>query len=114
MEILDEKLSSLSQASKAMVPKQAIEKAIEGGWIHSGNQHIENPCWEITALYPSFWHALDKALGWSEEHFISCAIWKTGDCDCSAKDEWKEKAKEFYDLILEGKDTAEFWEGILK
>lgn len=103
-----------------MIPKQAIEKAIEGGFKINpvilnewGGVIMHDLACELTCD-PSFWQALGKALEWSEEHFTSCAIWKTGECDCSAKDEWKEKAKEFYDLILERKDTTAFWEEILK
>jgi hypothetical protein len=97
-----------------MIPKQAIERAIEGGWGAIGWRLWQHEQFEVIALDPTFWQSLGKALEWSEEHFTSCAIWKTGECDCSAKDEWKEKAKEFYDLILERKGTTAFWEEILK
>ena len=110
-----------------MIPKQAIEKAIEGkfDWrdllgvreelsLQEDHFGMMQRDWWRLSLTPSFWQALAKALELSEEHFTSCAIWKTGECDCSAKDEWKEKAKEFYDLILERKGTTAFWEEILK
>lgn len=53
-----------------MIPKLAIEKAIEGGW-HSGD--TENASYWVKqaevfpakiTLDPAFWRGLGKALGW--------------------------------------------------
>ena len=69
-----------------MIPKKAIERAIEGGWQPSAHRSrtLYNTAtrWlqeAITvsasiseaeiALDPSFWQSLGKALGWSEEDF---------------------------------------------
>lgn len=72
-----------------MIPKQAIKKAIEGGWEPS--EFRERAYWRtrrpirplnrhqlsasITlheiALDPTFWQALGKALGWAAQNSIS-------------------------------------------
>ncbi len=113
-----------------MIPKSAIEKAIEGGakispnWKYnkdgiywSKNQYIT---WEEIALDPTFWQALGKALGWDFEELICKACgkdecgrgWHCG--TTQAKQTWINEARRFYDLILTGQPTDKFWEEILK
>lgn len=108
------------------IPKSAIERAIEGGW-HSEYpdcQIITCSDWYITvgsnqlnckgtasssvALDPTFWRALGEALGW-ELYTPSYEY----DGEVSYHATWHEKAKQFYDLILKGKDTMEFWKELL-
>lgn len=98
------------------IPKEAIEKAIEGGWRSEYlNCHIiTHSDWYITvgdsrfsckgepastvALDPSFWQSLGKALGWStmENHQQS-----------------RREALRYYYLILTRGDTKKFWDELL-
>ena len=108
-----------------MIPKQAIEKAIEGGWhselgldgvneygayFNDGLYHYRP---QEIALDPSFWQALGKALGWtdySEEHYTD-----SRDRTYSRTHKtWWLNASRFYDLILTGGDTDAFWRGVLE
>lgn len=118
-----------------MIPKLAIEKAIEGGWMpylavkldnvggkaayffykYNEEQSIpSNGIWltEI-ALDPTFWQALGKALGWNE--FEAKESWKnyaTGEVLKVGRDH--REAHAFYDLILTGGDTEAYWNELLK
>jgi hypothetical protein len=96
-----------------MIPKQAIEKAIEGGWkesleidkvveisdlapgnpdfyrvggfaLHHADMHWLYPSTEI-ALDPSFWRSLGKVLGWVKKEYM--------------KDVWLFEAEEFRDAF---------------
>lgn len=75
-----------------MIPKQAIEKAIEGGWKNSENIY---PHWSVIAFDKTFWQALGKALGWEEL-------------------DWIPYGQHFAKVILTGGDTEAFWKEILK
>lgn len=118
-----------------MIPREAIERAIKGGWepceftpiteVKTNEGPTGNPnseatfCWlrnvegegcgfpiaEI-ALDPSFWQSLGKSLGWTEkeEFFFKEDRWTKG---------WHNEALKFYDLILTGRSTDEFWKEIL-
>jgi hypothetical protein len=92
-----------------MIPKQAIEKAIEGGWLEANQpwlqQHLMSDSYHI-ALDPSFWQALGKALG-KENHMEALAH----DWDVPW---WRGQALNFYDLILTGDDTEKFWADLLQ
>jgi hypothetical protein len=74
-----------------MIPKQAIEKAISGGWGNYRKEEADRGGYKI-ALDPSFWSALFGG----------------------ATATWKYQASVFFKLIMDGKDTTEFWKGILK
>lgn len=123
-----------------MIPKQAIEKAIEGGWkplktivVHDTDAFEQIDYQTIVfyngtnvelgapigrrnlysiALDPTFWQALGKVLRWAE------TITNTDVCtECLDNYKpvgWHQNALRFYDLILTGKSTEEFWEEILK
>lgn len=98
-----------------MIPKNAIEKAEEGGW----KPEVSN--WESTphsylyeysfVLSPDFWQSLGKSLGWEEirneeRPYLSYnqgLMWG-----------WEAVAHRFYDLILTEKSTDEFWYNLLK
>jgi hypothetical protein len=80
-----------------MIPKAAIEKAIEGGW------RLPQPCEHDgikfyhtgdTALDPSFWQALGKALGWSDWGYVPMA-------------------ENFFMLVIRERLTEKFWEELL-
>ncbi len=91
------------------IPKEAIEKAIEGGWREDDADFInlalswrndEDVRWEQIALDPSFWKCLGKALGWKESK-----RWGDGLPDVP----WRDNAHRFYDLILTNTPTDEYW-----
>ncbi len=123
------------------IPKQAVEKAIEGGWrgvttwndnpnydifvqdeligsrLPSGHTDTKN--WTEVALDPTFWQALGKALGWDEDPYRDPigTVWEKTDHKGNSVrylDDWNNAALCFYDLILAGGDTEKFWEEILK
>jgi len=86
-----------------MIPKVAIEKAIEGGWndrlyrVDMGNRSVWTHS-EALVLDPAFWQALGRALGWEEYH------WKHD----------RTTQHRFYDLVLTGGDTEAYWNELLK
>lgn len=104
-----------------MIPKEAIKKAIEGGWkkeiavhytdftsddeeVAFGNPDTEEVItWghEQVALDPSFWQSLGKALGRKKKR------------NFGFENDWHSAATQFYDLILTGGDTKTFWDGLL-
>jgi hypothetical protein len=117
-----------------MIPREAIEKAIEGGWKESmevdkvvvtpppffGNPdftqigivvlHHADQYWIISlaevALDPAFWRALGKALGWEDdEQGVFRAAYSLY--------MWHFHARTFCDTILTGGDTKKFWDDIL-
>lgn len=82
-----------------MIPKSAIEKAIEGGYPRN-SELLDTYCTHGIALDPTFWQALAKVGLYTKSP--------------RTVDPWKRTAREFYDLILTGGDTEKFWEEILK
>lgn len=98
------------------IPKEAIEKAIEGGWttpllranpkadiaglLDTGHFEREQ---EKIALDPSFWQALGKALGWRLE-----------DDKWSSPRHWRKFVHRFLDVVLTSGDTDGFWSELLK
>lgn len=98
------------------IPKEAIEKAITGGWTPEGmdglNIQFRNKSINFyvsgfldvkgtfifthqeIALDPTFWQALGKALRWHPDFCFAAA-------------------HRFYDLILQSKDTDDFWQELL-
>ena len=115
-----------------MIPKQAIEKAIDAGWVYrQGLSFVrfevhtmghpwmkawfgpeQSDIWqevalEEIALDASFWSALGKALHWemSPLYFHQALEGKYTEAGI--------KAHHFYDLILTGQDTAPFWDEVL-
>lgn len=114
-----------------MIPTEAIEKAIEGGWAPwppvwgetvFKKLDITRAWWRnpITkrrvsivltkiALDPSFWQSLGKALGWA----TGTATDGSG-TEYEWPHEWRNTAIQFYDLILTGDDTKKFWDDLLK
>lgn len=104
-----------------MIPRIAIEKAIEGEYGgYSGNvakgqipmkaavEDIERRSTsEKVALDPLFWQALGKALGWGYKDMVDPT-------EHYSQEEWQDKAHDFYDLILDGYDPELFWQEVLK
>lgn len=102
-----------------MIPKEAISRAIEEGW---GVGKTETPR-ELIPLFlqehpereyqvildPEFWQALGKSCGWDEGK-IERELYPKWPWQWM----WQHIAHEFYDLILTGCSTDEFWEEILK
>lgn len=95
------------------IPREAIEKATEGGWLFFSTP-VDLPMVEKAkheavhvadiALDPTFWQALGKGVNVDK-------IW---DIEVAGKKLWMFKAWQFYDLILQGKSTDEFWQELLK
>lgn len=117
-----------------MISKQAIKKAIEGGWGR-GKTDIplelmplflaEHPEREYqVALDPTFWRALGRVLGWGtcnrDTDVLLCKRCGASDMYIQAHPDeicgadYKQYAHDFYDLVLTGGDTEKFWEEILK
>ena len=113
------------------IPKEAIEKAIEGGW-HSEYpdcQILTHSSWYLmvgssrlsckgtplstVALDPTFWQSLGKSLMWTEKTLV----YEDDDMEDGTNDVWQKtwlfNAHRFYDLVLEGKDTDDFWQKLL-
>jgi hypothetical protein len=103
-----------------MIPKLAIEKAIEGGWEHSiggvqlgiENGEAGHSLFEYAfVLDPNFWTCLGKSLGWKDtDSYDTAQGWRTV---MRGKQEWVYHAYRFYDLTHQGKSTDEFWQEIL-
>lgn len=120
-----------------MIPKQAIEKAIEEGWILRGgfkahriellptahpsigywfrdnttpHEFCERVDWEEIALDPIFWQALGKALGWYEWPLKHRPV-DLADLDFKCP---LCNAHRFYDLILTEGEPEQFWKELLK
>jgi len=101
-----------------MIPKSAIKKAVSGGWnssyLPNDEEYWTREHFCVVALDLSFWQALFPWTGF-DGHYIKCALYEKQDedCNCSKKEEWKEKAHHFYDLILTGGNTEKFWQELL-
>lgn len=92
------------------IPKNVIEKAIEGGWEPSAYELgstalLRDFEWQIFALDPTFWQCLGKSLDWRTI--------KHSDLIGHETVQWNNYAHHFYDLILQGKPTEEFWQSLL-
>lgn len=83
-----------------MIPERAYELAKSGGW--EGWKLLSVRSWQENALDPEFFQALGKALGWNSTDF--------GNYEAP---DWLLYAHRFYDLILTGKSTDDFWKEIL-
>lgn len=110
-----------------MIPKQGIEKAIEGGWkgdlryktqypeVKEGSGDVliwyvdtvnhewtfDRLSFQEIALDSTFWQALGKALWWKD------------DVAMREFEDWRNHAHRFYDLVLTSGDVGKFWEDIL-
>lgn len=86
----------------------AIRIAIEkGGYKRTGFPDdvlerfaLNNPPYIL--MDADFWQALGKALGWENCKFPLCS-----------KTHWKEHAHEYFDLVLTGGDTEQFFKDLI-
>jgi hypothetical protein len=124
----------------SLIPKEAIEKAVEGGWEAFG--HCSPTCPEpatfevsVDGLYIVFHednsivdYAIDQVVYPVERIAFSASFWQ-----CLGKalgwatfvkwdrrlegippvETWRAMASRFVDLVLTGKDTTEFWQELL-
>ena len=74
--------------------KEAIQKAIEGGY--------KNESWDFThdLLNPKFWEALGKSMGWVED--------RTGDYIPG----WDYNWHKFIDYLVKGKTIEDYFKTI--
>lgn len=100
------------------IPKQAIEKAMEGGYKVFGGNPSGQPNfqfmqehWAGIALDPTFWVALGKALGWREEEWHPTRTHPDGESRTWAG--YLPHALRFYERVLTGGDTKAFWDELL-
>lgn len=107
-----------------IIPKEVIEKAIEGGWkgLYMDEDGItvdtqSQIAWgrtktglgrhlplQVIALDRTFWEALGKALGWDIAY---------GSYGNDTMEEWQSRAMTFFNIILTNGDTDAFWEKVL-
>lgn len=112
--------------------KEAIQKAIEGGWKpnwyfshFSGDEVVfgdhtkdseNNPCYykdkHAILLDLLFWQCLGKALGWKRP-ITQYAFIDENDKTTSFTARWQNEMHRFIDHIAEGKDVDEFFNNLL-
>lgn len=119
-----------------MIPKEAIEKAIEGGWEAFG--HCSPTCPEpatfevsVDGIYVIFHednsvveHAIDNVGYPAERIVLDASFWKSlgkalGWEELTEQGNpsgtgWYYRASAFLDLVLTGGDTDAFWKELLK
>jgi hypothetical protein len=107
-----------------LIPREALEKAVQGGWrtykdfqfanaMHGPRQFVmligkgingavTRRVWEEgVALDAGFWQGLGAALGWSNRDVGG------------GYSGWADNAHKFYDLMLTGQPTDQFWKKTL-
>jgi hypothetical protein len=118
-----------------MIPKEIIEKAIEGGWkrgvdasknvfsfdiYESGIVYSVDPVMYIDAeemiIDPLFWQSLGKALGWDKEDEENLKLYHAsggyGRMPVTIY-KWNKNAHNFYNLLLTSGNTEKFWKDLL-
>lgn len=104
--------------------KNAIEKALSGGYQIHGDLTIEEldnysplevcvTMKEVLFLDPLFWQALGKAIGWSE--YAVCIACERDDCDHvdGYKVKWLVTWHRFIDHLASGGDADSFFNELL-
>jgi hypothetical protein len=104
--------------------KQAIQKAIEGGWhpTYLTLPHLSKfKSDKEVLLDPLFWQAFGKAMGWGlGGHFRDCPALKDGyyspsiECNCEKRENWQYHWHRFIDHLSEGKDAESFFKDLIK
>jgi hypothetical protein len=102
------------------IPREIIELVIKGGYKMPKPCDFEGTkivhCAEI-ALDPDFWRILGKERGWKRKNVCQGCFLKgfaaPKDCD-DCVPEWRQRAAYFFDLVLTGQSTEEFWRELLK
>jgi hypothetical protein len=121
-----------------MIPKKAIEKAIEGGYGEYGTvwwDEVLGPViplrdggnavgWMHAALDPEFWQSLGKALVWGDcickgcgkaypEYVNGCVVPHSGERSVRADPHYLHHTGIFIRLVLTEGDTQKFWDELL-
>lgn len=123
-----------------MTIEQAIEKAIEGGWVCKnewGSSIVDTPR-ERILIDPLFWKSLGKAMGWGDEmvcidetghpkewgYYFHCPVCgeivhgERQECpsECETDyppiESWKYHWHRFIDHLAEGKDAESFFSNL--
>lgn len=109
--------------------KQAIEKAIEGGWkskINLNGIPLTNKNWEAQMvmaggfaiawfLDPLFWQALGKSIGWDKINEQKAqTISKSGGISSNFGYHTLHQWYRFIDHLSKGKDTESFFNELFK
>lgn len=106
-----------------IISKEAIEKAIEGGWdckivkqepLEMRRKNSEHISHTQAALDPLFWQALGKSLGWEMIWNGQYMNTRHNPKELVMVEGWEYNAHRLYDLILTNGDTDAYWEEILK
>lgn len=92
--------------------KEAIQKAIEGGYknyvLCSEHGYEYGQVW----LDPLFWQALVKSMGWDD----LVNYWTCLNSDGTSKiylNRWENEMHNFIDHLAKGKDTEEFFNNLI-
>jgi hypothetical protein len=93
-----------------MIPKKAIEKAMEGGWHAGCNVHYFKNSVEIAVRSPNGWNEITYR---HEQIILDPSFWQALEKSLKEKHLWRMWAHDFYDLILTGADTEKFWNELL-
>lgn len=106
--------------------KEAIEKAIEGGWPANDSPARKLGVYGFETYSkadlaqmredPLFWQSLGKALGWGKDFNLIITHPNMGPVG-SVKDktlDWKYHWHRFIDHLAEGKDPSEFFTSLIK
>lgn len=90
---------------------EASQDAKEGRFI----EHVDISTANLV-LDPTFWEALGKSLGWEQEDQNTHRLIQLSGSTYFpvGMRQWYKNAHRFYDLILQGIDTVEFWRELLK
>lgn len=112
----------MTPSSVEMIPKSAIEKAVQGGYPALNLELVDIELERELVLDPAFWSSLGKVLGWQKQPYLcpDCRTigYRDGNhmivCDIKIRyGNWDDEAKRFYELILTGGNVNKFWEEIL-
>ena len=99
-----------------MIPDEIMRLAQKGGYKIDLYWFSQLPQYAHAQFIidPLFWSALGKSLGWGKETYEDIRGGYTGTVHKikSRTLGHEYHAHRFYDLILQGKDTTEFWKEI--
>ena len=99
-----------------MISDKAYSVAMSAGYIPVPRKDGK-PQWEKDFIHPSFWECLSKALGWrvrARDQFHNEMLEYEFQYQGAVMEySWEYVAKKFYDIILTGGSTDEFWNDLL-
>jgi hypothetical protein len=87
---------------------EAIILAIEKGGYE---KHRMFHSYADTTHDPLFWQALGKALGWDNKGY--CNFGELQPCIHLPNYKWKDKAHQYFDLVLTDVDTEKFFKELI-